>query len=272
MLFTFELTAQSTLKFDKRFVQSEDKWVAFKPDKDSAYAYGFIYIDPQAGITLNYEGTFKVLATGEYLPEKRDSTNMKIRLQPNNVLVAFIPDHKFQELGNPEIPDWLKYYKADTNSIERLYQWGYMYNGWGECAKAITYLERAEKINPKYKGLAVELSYSYNCLKEYDKADAILAEEIKTNSEDAYVNKEYIYTLTINNKIDKAVTQFEKSIKTLNEKKYNAENCYNILQYYYFQKDKVNFKKWYQILQTQPNNNKMIIQYADNMKRNLEKE
>ncbi len=38
------LKAQTSLTFDKRFVESEDKWVAFQMDKDSSYAYGFIYI------------------------------------------------------------------------------------------------------------------------------------------------------------------------------------------------------------------------------------
>lgn len=265
------LKAQTNLKFDKRFVESEDKWVAFQMDKDSSYAYGFIYIDAQAGLTLNYEGNFKITETRVYVPKKLDSTNMKVRLQPNNVRVAFIPDNKFNELKIPAIPEWLKYYKSDTASVERLYSWGFMYNGWDECAKALTYLERAEKINPKYKGLAVELSFSYNCLKLYDKSEAILEEEAKTNSTDAYVNKEYIYTLTKNSKIDKATNQFETSIKALKDNQYNAENCYNILQYYYKQKDKVNFSKWYNLLQSQPNENKMITQYADNMKTDINK-
>ena len=266
IVFATKLNAQTNLTFDKRFVQSEDKWVAFKPDKDSSYAFGFIYIDSEAGLTLNYEGSFKVLPTGEFVSTKPDSTNIKVRLEPNNVLVAFIPDNKFQELNISPTPDWLKYYKTDTTSIERLYRWGYMYNGWGECAKALTYLEKAEKIDPKFKGLAVEISFSYNCLKQFDEAELILEEEIKVNPTDAYVNKEYIYTLAKNNKIDKAINQFETSLTTLEDNQYNAENCFNILQYYYYQKDKTNFNKWYKILQKQPNENKMITKYAEIMK------
>lgn len=271
ILVSTSLYAQSQLNFDKRFVQSEDKWVAFKPEKDSIYAFGFIYIDAQAGLTLNYEGTFKILSNGEFVPTKLDSTNMKVRLQPNNVLVAFIPENKFEELKIPAIPEWLKYYKTDVNSVERLYQWGYMYNGWNECEKALTYLEKAEKLNPDYKGLAVELAFSYNCLEKYDKAENILEEEIKMNSGDSYINKEYIYTLSKNNKIDKAVKQFKKSLKIVNDNQYNAENCYNILQYYYENKDKDNFNKWFKILQKQPNENKMLTRYADNMKNDINK-
>ncbi len=270
-LLAADVTAQTTLNFDKRFVQSEDKWVAFKPDKDGSYSYGFIYIDAQAGLTLNYEGTFKILATGEFLPKKLDSTNMKVRLQPNNVLVAFIPDSKFHELKISAIPEWLTYYKTDTSSVERLYRWGYMYNGWDECAKALTYLERAQNLDPKFKGLAVELSFSYNCLKQYDKAELILEEEIKTNSGDSYVNKEYIYTLAKNRKIDKAINQFQTSVKSLKDNQYNAENCYSILQYYYLQKDKDNFNNWYQEFQKHHNENKVMKQYAENMKKDINK-
>ncbi len=269
LLFATKLNAQTTLRFDKRFVQSEDKWVAFQPDKDSAYNYGFIYIDSEAGLTLNVEGTFTITVTGEFVPKKIDNTNLKVRLEPNNVLVAFIPEHKFKELKITAIPDWLKHYKTDTTSIEHLYRWGFMYNAWNECAKALSYLEKAEKINPKFNGLAVELSFSYNCLEQYSKAEQILEEEIKTNPADAYVNKEYIFTLTKNSKIDKAVRQFETSNKTLKENPFNAENCYNILQFYYLKKDKSNFNQWYETLQKLPVDNKMITDYAGKMKADL---
>lgn len=271
ILIATKLNAQTDLNFDKRYVQCEDTWVAFKVDKDSAYPYGFIYIDQEAGLTFNYEGTFKILPNGEFVPKKLDSANIKMRLEPNNVLVAFIPENKFEELNIQPIPDWLKYYKTDTSSIERLYNWGFMYNGWGECAKALSYLEKAQKLNPKFKGLAVELSYSYNCLKRYDKAEIILEEEIKTNASDAYVNKEYIYALAKNNKIEKAENQFNTSIKTIKDKQYNAENCFNIMQYYYIQQDKANFNKWYKILHKQPIDNKLITKYAGDMKAAINK-
>lgn len=268
---TTKLSAQTELNFDKRFVESEDKWVAFQKNEDDAYPFGFIYIDSEAGLTLNYEGTFTISKTGEFISKKLDSTNMKVRLEPNNVLVAFIPENKFKELKIDSIPEWLKYYKTDENSIERLYRWGYMYNGWNECAKALTYLEKAEKINPKFKGLAVELAFSYNCLNQYDNAEKILEEDIKTNSSDAYVSKEYIYTLTKNNKIDKAIQQYNSAKTTIKDKQYDAENCYNILQYYYFQKDKENFNKWYNELSKLDIKNKMIRDYADRMNKDLNK-
>lgn len=218
VLATTKLNAQSNLTFNKRFVECEDKWVAFNKNKDNSYPYGFIYIDPEAGLTLNYQGTFKISSNGKFIPTKLDSiNNMKIRLKPNNILVAFIPKNKFTELKIDSIPTWLKFYKTNKNSIERLYKWGYMYNGWNECKKALTFLKKANQMNPNYKGLAVELAYSYNCLKQYDLAENILKENIKINPDNAYVNKEYIYTLSKNNKIKKAIQQYKLAKKTIKD-------------------------------------------------------
>ena len=243
-LFTTTVQAQSILKFDKRFVHCEDKWVAFQLDKDSSHSYGFIYIDAQAGLTLNYEGKFKISSTGSFLPEKLDSTNLKIRLKPNNVQVAIIPESKFEELQIPAIPEWLKYYKTDTASIERLYRWGYMYNGWNECAKALTYLEKAEKLNPNFKGLSVELAFSYNCLNEFDKAILVLQNALNANPTDAYTNKELIYAQLKSGQLDKAAESCKKAIEVCPDKTYNGENCYNLLHSYYLKKDKKNFNLW----------------------------
>ena len=270
-LISLKFYAQSELNFNKRFVQSEDKWVAFQKNEDNSYAFGFIYIDAEAGLTLNYEGTFKISANGEYIPTKLDSTNMKVRLEPNNVKVAFIPTNKFLELDVELTPNWLKIYKTGENSIERLYKWGYMYNGWSECKTALSYLEKANNINPDYKGLAVELAFSFNCLKQYDKAENILEKAIEINPSDAYIRKEYIYTLSKNNKVEKAAKQYEIAKVKVKDKRYDAENCYNILQSYYYQKDKDSFNKWYKELSTLNIQNKLIREYADNMKKDLDK-
>ncbi len=257
--------AQDILTFDKRFVECEDKWVAFRESKDGTHSFGFIYIDEQAGLTFDSEGKFVITQSGEFIPHK-DTISLKARLEPNDVLVALIPESKFKELEVSPIPDWLKYYKTDTNSVSRLYKWGYMYNGWNQCAKALSYLERAAKLDPQYKGLAVELAFSYNCLEQYDKAEEILEVEIKASPSNAYVNKEYIYTLIKNDKIGNAEKQFKIATENLESDQYNAENCFNIMAYFFSTKDEEKFNEWYKLLKKQPNDNNMIDQYADKMK------
>lgn len=268
-IISFQLQAQVELNFDKRFVECEDKWVAFQMNDDSTFNFGFIYIDSQEGLTFNSEGRFKPLDDGSFEINRMKETNIKARLEPNNVKVAIIPNNLFQALKISEIPEWLKHYKTDLNTVERQYKWGFMYNGWNECQKALSFLLKAESIDPNFKGLTVELAYSYNCLKDYSKAIEILEEEIKKKPKDAYINKEFIYSVSKTNAIEKAITQYYKSIKEIDDNSYNAENCFNIMQFYYKQKDKKNFNKWYKELKKWPNKNKQIDKYADLYKKEI---
>ncbi len=242
-LLSSQLFAQP-LEFNKRFVQSEDKWVAFQPGDDGIHEFGFIYIDAQAGLTLQHEGNFTILPSGALAVKRLDSVNMKVRLEANQVKVAWIPESKFRELGIMAIPDWLKYYKTDTNSVARLHKWGFMYNGWGECAKALDYLERAQKINPDFEGLGVELAYSYNCLEQYNKAITVLQKALAAAPTDAYTNKELIYALMKSDQLDKAAAACKNALAVCTDTQFNMENCYNLLHSFFLKKDKEQFNAW----------------------------
>ncbi|HEV7782958.1 MAG TPA: tetratricopeptide repeat protein [Chitinophagaceae bacterium] len=244
VLVSAHANAQNTLQFNKRFVESEDRWVAFQPEKDSSYTYGFIYIDAQAGLTFNREGKFTISSAGVFVPIKLEDVNIKARLEPNNVLVAFIPENKFQELKITAIPGWLEVYKHDTASVGRLFRWGFLYNGYGECAKGLGYLERVQKIDPKFKGLEVELAFSYNCLGQHDKAITILESALQTNPADAYCHKELIYAELQSGQLDKAAASCKKAIKVCTDTQYHGESCYNLLYSFYKKKDKTNFTAW----------------------------
>lgn len=262
-------TAQNDLKFEKRFVQSEDAWVAFPADSTGAFPFGFIYIDAEAGLTLEYGGMFKIDKNGKFLKEKvEEERSIKYRLQPNNVLVALIPETNFGDLNIQAVPEWLKFYKKDQGSVEQLYRWGFFYNGYGECEKALEYLEKANKLNPNFKGLAVELAYSYNCLARYESAIKILQTALKVTPKDAYTNKELIFAQAKMEKLEDAANTFRKTSK-FPDKTYNAENAYNILQGYYLLKDKKNFSKWWEETKEYISSNQQFLTNAEFMKKNL---
>jgi tetratricopeptide (TPR) repeat protein len=235
--FAIHAKAQNSLVFEHRYAECEDRWVVFTKGKDTSYMFGFIYIDPQAGLTFNYEGKFKIGDKGEFIPEKLEGGNVKVRLEPNKKLVAFVPENKFAELKIKKTPDWLIHYKTDTSSIAHLYRWGFIYNGLEECAKGLTYLEKAQKINPNFKGLAVELAFSYNCLQQYEKAITVLSSALEAAPKDAYTHKELVYAYVKLEQLDKAAERCKKAIDVCSEKKYNGEMCYNILQTFYQKKE-----------------------------------
>lgn len=245
ILLTINLNGQTNLKFDKKFVQSEDNWVAFPADSLGNHLFGFIYIDSQAGLTLDYSGSFKIDDTGKYAVKKKEIDGaMKYRLQPNNTLVAFIPDDKLKELGVEKIPDWLKFYKDGEGTVERLYNWGYMYNGWNEFEKALTFLEKAEKIDANYKGLQTELAFSYNALENFTKAEIALKKAVEINPNDCYTLKELAYTYKHLNKLDESGKVYFEMVSVCTEKNFVQETAYNLALKYYEIKDKKNFKKW----------------------------
>lgn len=246
LVFVFSVSAQNDLKFDAKIIESEDKWVAFPADSIGAYSFGFIYFDTQAGMTFDFEGTFTIDKAGKFIPQKRErEASLKYRLQPNNNLVAVIPESKFTELNVEKIPEWLKYYKLDEESAQYFYSRGFLYNGWNECEKALGYLEKAQKKEPELNGLQVEMAFSYNCLKQYQKAVDVLKIALKKNPTDAYTNKELIYAEAKNGNLDDAKIVCRKAFKECKEATYHSENAYNILQQYYIKKDIPNFNSWF---------------------------
>ncbi len=237
--------AHTGLEFNHKFIECENKWVAVKTGSDTSLSYGFVYVDDIAGFTFNLEGSFTIEKDGRFVPKKSSSISIhKYRLKPNNTKVAFIPTAKYGELEIQEYPDWLKHYMDDTVSASHFYHRGFIFNGFNECAKALTYLEKARKMDPKFKGLAVELAFSYNCLSQYNQAILILQEALETNPTDAYVYKELIFAQIHAQQIDKAVESCKKAIAVCNSVNYHAENCYNILYIFYKNKDKKRFDEW----------------------------
>jgi tetratricopeptide (TPR) repeat protein len=237
--------AQTGLNFDKRFVECEDKWVAFRAAKDSTYPYGFIYIDAQAGLTFHYEGNFSIGSDGKFIPKKlMDKGMYKMRLEPNNVKVAILPENRLTELDLPLVPDWLSIYKETKDTIGRMVRWGYFYNHWGESAKALTYLEKAYQINPKYKSLGFELSFAYNALEQYEKAVEVLENAIADNPDECLLYKEFSYAYIHLNQLVKADEACRKGIQQCKENKLKAEIAYNMTYTYYSRKDKSNFNHW----------------------------
>ncbi|WP_433834233.1 tetratricopeptide repeat protein [Flavobacterium anhuiense] len=244
-IFSLIISAQNQLQFNKKTIESQDRWVAFSADSIGNYPYGFVYVDSEAGLTFDYEGTFRIDEKGKFVSTKKECQGaMKYRLEPSNNLVAFLPESKFKELEIPKIPEWLHFYKENEDSVMHFYALGFMYNGWNECEKALEYLEKAKKVEPDYIGLRVELAFSYNCLKRYQDAVEILKEAIKNNPLDAYINKEFIYAEVKNGNLEEAKKVCRKVFKEVKDKSYNAENAYNILQAYFLNKDVKNFKSW----------------------------
>ena len=244
-LYSFSLQAQNDLIFSQRLVDCEDKWIVLPQNKDSTYTYGFVYLDNMAGLTFHLGGSFKV-EEGKFLAKEQPVTSMmKRRLAPNRTKVAILPKSRFKEINVDEYPEWLKVYKgADTASIARLYKLGFTYNQWSEPLKALYYLDRASKIDPKYRGLIYEYAFAYNASKQYDKAIAVLNEAFISNPNDCNLLKELMYAQMNLKQVEKAIETCKKAYQSCSQKNIKSEMLYNITYHYFTQKDKEQFKTW----------------------------
>lgn len=236
--------AQSDLIFNKRFVECEDKWVAFDKDKDDTFSFGFIYIDATAGLTLNSEGRFIINAKNEFIAQKHDSFSLKIRIENNNVRVAILPESHFGELKIKAVPEWLHYYKNDTLSAARLQRWGYYYNDWGMSEKALEYLEPGYKLDSNFKGMAFELGFAYNALERYEQAIPVITKALELTPKECYLYKELTYAQCNTGKLSDAESSATKGLPNCDDTEMKAEIVYNIAYQYYKLKDKTNFAIW----------------------------
>jgi len=271
IIFTFFLLitipSSAQLKFDKSILDCEDKWVVFPQDSDGLYKYGFIYVDSETGLTFDYSGSLKIDDSGKITAfPKQEGYSMKVPLNPNKIQIALIPEANYEQLKITKVPDWLGSYKMKEGSMEQLYRWGSIYNTWGEYQKALELLEKASKINSEYKGLDVQLAYSYNRLKQYKKTIEVLKKALVLNPADAFVTKEYIYALAKSQQLDAAIVSYRNSLKVCPDKTYLPENAYYILEGFFYKYDRVNFDKWLAETEVIMSSNEQIKKIIGEMK------
>ena len=206
-------------------------------DKDSSYVSGFIYMDSQAGLTFNNEWKFRIDGSGKFIRiesgVKKEVGFMKVRVRPKKTAVAEIPESKFRELSVEKIPGWLKFYKTEDDKVAKLYRWGYLYNEWNESEKALTFLEKADKIDSKFKGLQTELAFSYSALGKYKNVELCLKKTIVQNPNDCYTYKELAYTFTKLLKYEKIAATYTKMSLLCKENIFLQETAYNLAFEFY---------------------------------------
>jgi hypothetical protein len=187
----------AALSYNLHMSDCEDQWVAMyrKPD-DTSYTYGFVYIDPHAGFTLHIVGSFIIDSEGKYHsapnPLASEKYSVKIRLEGNGVAALLSPEARAQ-LGLPEQPDWLKFYKDASDPVTHEVNWGSFYNGIGDSQRALSYLESAYRQQPDAPKLVFELAYAYNALGRPEDAVRVSKNEFTKNPTDELLCRELAF-------------------------------------------------------------------------------
>jgi tetratricopeptide (TPR) repeat protein len=186
------------LSYNVHMSDCEGRWVALyhKPEDGPQYTFGFVYIDPQAGFTLEFGGYFTIHGDGSFhaIPDPIHSNKaaFKIRLEQNGV-AALLPHRALEELGLQEKPGWLKYYEDTANPVTHKVNWGFHYNAIGDSRRALDYLESAYDENPNAPRVVIELAYAYNALGRPGDALRVLKNEFAKKPKDELLCREMAY-------------------------------------------------------------------------------
>ena len=185
------------LDYNVHMSDCENRWVALNHKlEDKDYTYGFIYIDPRAGFTLQFGGRFTVDADGKYRlaanPIPPDKMNLKIRLDQNGI-AALLPPEALAQLGLPEKPDWLKFYEDKADPVTHKINWGSFYNSIGDSRRALDYLESAYREQPDAPRVVFELTYAYSATGRPEDATHVAKSGFTKNPKDELLCREMAF-------------------------------------------------------------------------------
>jgi len=250
--------------FDKRAADALDKWVVFdKNDSDTTYAFGFIYVDLQAGFTFNYETRLSV-ENGKLKKQKKDDmSSLKYRLDVNARKVHILSDEQIKQLQLPNEPDWLAIYKSEKKDLSYLKNMGRHYNHIGAIDKSIPLLQKAYAEDPHFVGLEFELAYAYNANGQFDQAIEILNKAIKNDAQNFWFYRELGFSYIRKSDIEKAEEIYRKGISISNDPQQKAEMAINMVQGYFMKKNRVKFDEWAHITRQYTPKGSQFDQFID---------
>jgi hypothetical protein len=214
---TIDPTEQAAgLSYDIHMSDCENRWVAlYHEPKDADYAYGFVYIDPQAGFTVQYSGRFTIDAAGDYHaahnPLPPDKASLKIRLDQNGI-AALLPARALTQLQLPTKPDWMKFYEDKADPVMHKVNWGLFYNGIGDANRALGFLESAYKDRPDSTRAVFELTYAYNAVGRPEDAIRVAHTEFTKNPKDELLCREIAFAYLALKDYKEAIRQHQSCI------------------------------------------------------------
>ncbi|WP_299715250.1 tetratricopeptide repeat protein [uncultured Tenacibaculum sp.] len=269
----FSQNKRTDLNFSTKYFDAVDKWVAFpNKDIDSSFAYGFIYLDNQAGFTFNYEDRFKIEnGTFKKVGKNLQTGAAKYRIDTNANPVSILTKEQIKDLNLPDTPEWLSVYKQGSEKVGYLKNEGYYYNHAGACERALVPLLQAYKIEPHFEGLEFELSYAYNHLKQYKKAIPILDKAIKNNPKNFYFYRELGFSYVNLDQVKKAEEIYLKGISASDNDFEKSEMAINMAQAFFKLKNRTKFNEWAKLTKKYAKKNSNYMQYIEYFEKNWNK-
>jgi len=235
LLCALDAKAQNRLKFEKRFIDCENKWIAMPLDDGTKYAFGYVYLDNSAGLTFKLKGSFTI-ENNVYLP--KDSPEVKSRIEPTEIKVSLIPSKRFAELKVEESPKELEYI-GKSNSRDRYLKKAQTYRKW-----------KMHKLADRYETLASDNSYTYPSYDGFKFISENTEQYNETTTRKVFAGnytdsyKQEIFWLAKANKMRDAQLTYIDAIRYCEDEAAKADMAYNIAYQYYIMSEVKKFNIW----------------------------
>lgn len=262
LLVQFGFGQKNEFIFETKPYDAIDQWVVLnKTETNPNYTLGLVFIDPQEGVKLHYQGSVELVRNKIKLLPRLDSGEVKISLDRRTPDLAILNHKNIEQLQLPQQPAWLAGYKLNSEFTSHKLGVGSALNAIGASHKALPILQQAYKEDSHYPGLEFELAYAYNATASYYKAVIVLNLAIENDPANFWYYRELGFAFKHLNNLDQAENTYLKGIELTNDNFQKAEMAINMTQSYFHVQDRVKFDKWKKIVLAYAEPNSDFFEY-----------
>jgi hypothetical protein len=229
------ISATAALCRDTRATDAENRWVAF--GSTDPYAVALVYLDPQAGFTMDVAGRTSLDQEGQPRPltaaTPTRGASLKIRML-GNPWVHVLSDEWLARLKLEKVPAWLAAYADRSDPVSQKVHRASAYNGIGEPAAALALLESSPADVVARPGGAYELAFALNALQKFDRAIETASPVLQREPRNWQVCKELAFAFAHGGRPLDAVRQYQDCMAIVPEggKEVRSEMAFNLAGVY----------------------------------------
>lgn len=179
-----------------RLADCENRWFLREVADPSIRLLGFVYVDPDAGVTIEDNGKVALSADGALvrMPDTRENKMRLIIRGVSNFEIACLSSEQASQLGLALVPDWLEFYKDKREPGPHNVAWASFYNHIGAFDKALEHLRIAGDSGFRSLALALERGFALNATARHQEAIEGLQPAVKAYPDDIRLLAELAYS------------------------------------------------------------------------------
>lgn len=198
--------------FDQRISDCEARWFAAQT-QGGKVNLGFLYIDPQAGFTIEHYGNLE--REGTQLVAVKSELHGKARMIQrvgSNFAASCLGDETVASLGLPPEPESMQFYRDERPPGEHHASWAYHYNHIGASDVALTHVAKARAAGYSSPALTFEHAFALNATGQFDQVVVLLTPVAKARDALPDTVAELAYAHLMQGEYEQAIGHYKRAL------------------------------------------------------------